>query len=802
MMIGAPGIAEIAIVAMAVLTGGVGFPVSLPPAEHDALLDKLAPESCLYFTCWSGSSAADGSSGNRTEQLIADPEIQQFLKQAEREFRAAAIKVGGPEGAMVGEAAPAMARMILTNPLCIYVADFTPPSPDGPPTIRAGLAVKTSTEVGAQIKKLLAMLPPDATVESSVAPGFRQLQVDAAAPPVVFGFKNEYFLATIGDKEMEALVKRASTDAPGWVKQLREKHDIDRVATISYANLGAVISKLGPLGGPQGAAVMEQLGLNNLTTFSAVTGLDDSGFVSFANVDAEGELKGILASMNGKPLTAADLATVPRSPYLAVVSKLNAGQIINSGLGIMKSVEPEAAAEFEQRLTSVDGVIGMSFQELVDSLGDTWSMFMTPEDGGFLSGVTLTVSLKDAAKVKQVADRLKQLAAQDSDPEGPSPIGVSTFQGQTIYYANSRRPMPIAPAWAVTDSHLVVGLFPQAIKSFMLHRSDQENLAAAPEVATHFQGDQGPLSVAYIDNKRLVELFYPLTHYGLRIVQGELAREGVIIDIGALPSTGAVTQHLGAGVSVARRTETGFEVEQRQVLPGTSAGATAPVAAALLLPAVARAERTRGVMKSQNNMKQILLAFHNFHDTFRAWPPLYGIDKDAKPTLSWRVYLLPYLEQSQLFDQFHMDEPWDSPHNRKLIAQMPSIYRAPGSKAPPTHTTYLAVQGKGSVLAPQDKSKAGERILSGPTGIRHIVDGTSNTVMVVQANDSRSVIWTKPGDYEYSAENPIQGLIGAVAGAINVGFADGSVRRLPASLPKETWNLLFQKDDGQPVELP
>ena len=84
----------------------------------------------------------------------------------------------------------------------------------------------------------------------------------------------------------------------------------------------------------------------------------------------------------------------------------------------------------------------------------------------------------------------------------------------------------------------------------------------------------------------------------------------------------------------------------------------------------------RRVIWSVNNMKQIGLAMFNYACQYKTLPPAYTTDKNGKPLLSWRVLLLPYMDEDGLYKQFHLDEPWDSEHNKPLVAQMPQTYRA------------------------------------------------------------------------------------------------------------------------------
>ena len=102
-----------------------------------------------------------------------------------------------------------------------------------------------------------------------------------------------------------------------------------------------------------------------------------------------------------------------------------------------------------------------------------------------------------------------------------------------------------------------------------------------------------------------------------------------------------------------------------------------------------------------NNEKQIMLAMHNYHDVNGSFPPAFSRGKDGKPLLSWRVLLLPFLDQKALYDQFHLDEAWDSPHNRALVSKMPEVFHCPAEKAALAaegKTRYLGARGAGTVL--------------------------------------------------------------------------------------------------------
>lgn len=196
---------------------------------------------------------------------------------------------------------------------------------------------------------------------------------------------------------------------------------------------------------------------------------------------------------------------------------------------------------------------------------------------------------------------------------------------------------------------------------------------------------------------------------------------------------------------------------------------------------------------SMNNMKQFMLAMHNYHDTIGHFPMAASVKKDGKRLMSWRVYLLPYLEQAPLYNEFHLDEPWDSDHNKKLIAKMPKIFAAPtlpAELAEKGMTTYVVPVGKGTLFG-RDKS----------VKLQEVTDGTSNTGAILEANAKNAVIWTKPDDIDVDADGLLSKLE-VSDGTFMLAFADGSVRRIKLNIDPKVLKHILQMADGNVVEIP
>lgn len=191
-----------------------------------------------------------------------------------------------------------------------------------------------------------------------------------------------------------------------------------------------------------------------------------------------------------------------------------------------------------------------------------------------------------------------------------------------------------------------------------------------------------------------------------------------------------------------------------------------------------------------NNLKQIGVALHGYEAARQRFPGSTTSTQPGQVGLSWRVAILPFLEEKSLYDQFKMNEPWDSEHNLKLVAQMPKVFRSPGSDAEEGYTNYLAVVGPNTVIANAGKG----------TRVQDITDGTSMTAVVVEVDDDHAVVWTQPADYEWEAGDLGAGLGQIWSGTFFATLADGSSRRIDLSAGPDLLRGLFTRNGGERVE--
>ncbi len=190
------------------------------------------------------------------------------------------------------------------------------------------------------------------------------------------------------------------------------------------------------------------------------------------------------------------------------------------------------------------------------------------------------------------------------------------------------------------------------------------------------------------------------------------------------------------------------------------------------------------------SLKQLCIAMHNYHDATNAFPPQSLVNKKGDRLLSWRVRLLPYFGQFNLYQQFRQDEAWDSTHNKQLIHQMPEIFRSSSLGQVAEGKTCL-------VLAQTENSFGGRR--GGPLLVGEITDGISNTIMIVETDPSKSVVWTKPDDLEIDLENVMDSVVHESAAGFWAAMADGSVRFFKRETPADTLKALLSINGGDLV---
>jgi hypothetical protein len=188
------------------------------------------------------------------------------------------------------------------------------------------------------------------------------------------------------------------------------------------------------------------------------------------------------------------------------------------------------------------------------------------------------------------------------------------------------------------------------------------------------------------------------------------------------------------------------------------------------------------------------LAVANYHETHGCYPPAYVAGPDGQPMHSWRVLILPFLEQGELYKLYNFAEPWNGPNNRKLASRIRHSYLRSGLESDQVHTTSFV-----AVVGPQTAWPGAKSIANKDLG-----DGAHDTLLVVEVPDGQ-FRWMEPKDLNFSEmsfridDSSKRGL-GSRLGGARVVSADGTVRTLPDDFDPNTLKAMLTANGGERVD--
>ncbi len=795
----------------ALLASFIGLPIAMPPAKEEPLMARVAPADCVAYASWAARVEPSARSNNQTEQLLAEPEVQAFAANLQQNILGAAIAAAKASGApaeqteKVAAAIDLFVRTLFTRSGAAFISRLEPNAKGV--DVQAGLLINggdSAAQLEQSLTDLIVLSGVTVSQETHIGYRFRKVSLPADEPlDIVWAAVNGNLMIGIGPRAIEDLNGRIQTGKePAWLTQLKTNLPIERRSTVSYVNIKRLMQSFLPLGGMDAEKVVAALGLKQLISLQSTSGLDQVGMSSRSLLAWDGQPQGVLTLLDDKGIAAGNLSHIPADSMTAVAMSFDLRKIFDFTLAAMKQIEPEAEEQARQSLALAQNMLGIDIAESLAALGTHWSLHVPTADGGGMA-TALVVEVRDQNRLLNLEKTLlSRLSTATGDIQGVGRVTKTPFGRYSITSLTMQTPLPFVPCWCITADKLVVGINPQAIKSVLSRQPADKSVAELPEVASRLSANNGggPLLVTFQDTPKAFAGMYAQLQIFLPMINGMAQQNNVPfnLDVATLPAQRTIGRHLRPSVTSIRRTARGLEFETQQTFPGLSVSpATTGVMVALLLPAVQAAREAARRTQSANNIKQQLLALHNYHDTFGTLPPAFTTSSDGKPLLSWRVAILPFIEQKALYDQFHHDEPWDSEHNKQFITKIPQVFTSPNHSAKPGMTNYLAVGGlHGSLAKPSAPgSKTGRRFAD-------FIDGLANTIAIVEATDALAVEWTKPVEWIPDEKEPIQGLLGMRPNGFLAGFVDGHVEFIAKSIEPEMLRRAFSRDDRQPITWP
>lgn len=391
-----------------------------------------------------------------------------------------------------------------------------------------------------------------------------------------------------------------------------------------------------------------------------------------------------------------------------------------------------------------------------------------------------------------------------SIPAGPQPVGQQYF---LPYFALLEAELEVNKAMlecidvarggqyaAVAGFHI-----PQELAVLL-----QGQLKNAPAAATPFLAltkvQSGLLNLKFVDGSpNDIQLQLRGRFEDQKAAQAGLGAIKFAIASGKMALSNAVSGNLGDNKAAAGVIAKLFDTIKTEVKDNElhmTYEANTPMLMALLLPAIQKVRVAANRALSGNNMRQIMIAMHNFHNDFARLPDAVSM-KDGKPLHSWRVQILPYLELDNLYKQIRMDEPWDSEHNLKIFESVPipKIYDHPGQAEGVNRKTFYKVYYSKPNKNPGAGFKLGVR-----TTFASLTDGSSNTVALVEAGPP--VLWYKPDDIEFDPNVPLPKLVSPWPdNRVQVAFFDGHIRSFWLGQKEDLWKAVITSNGGEAVDL-
>ncbi|MCA8985141.1 MAG: DUF1559 domain-containing protein [Planctomycetaceae bacterium] len=721
-------------------------------------------------------------------------------------------------------------------------------SEEGPPIPSVVLVLPEGGSWGRDAMSLInnALRQQGAELERKRIEGRQVARIDIPnTPGLEFGMWQEgsHLVLVVGPNAVASTIacatgKTANITTNARWKEIRDaKLDFSQnnLTWLDWQRLQEVYGGI-PLPTPQG----QELTVAEILAFIGLDKLDHVTFRSGykgRSLWSESTLAGL--GQAGGQLTLENLPPLPSKFTAFTAARIDPQGFYQRILGMARDAAAFAGQEdqLEGMLAQLPGLLGFDPQEdLLQHLGNVLCIYDDANGGAFGMGTALCVSLKDADQVRDFLsaqmDRFEEAEENGDLPELPVyPVRVEK-DGEELYVfdlAENDQTIQMGAIQVVGD-WLVLAVMPQSIEAFRM-RLDEElpRWTATSEYAEAFGELPREFTSLTIMNTR--ETYQMLLNWGMvalpfiqsAALQADLLRDGEDLPfyIEDFPPAERITSRLFPNVTITVADENGIRMISRASshgipLPGGNGGvgvaAVTGTLVALLLPAVQAARHAARQSQSKNNLKQIGLAMHNYHDTHNAFPRGTVANPRLKPNerLSWAYSILPFIEQAALYEQIQAGEAWDSADNslpsslRIPIFQDPAMPVDDFSEYGPIHYAGMAGVGKDAPELPKGHERAGVFGYNRETRMRDITDGTSNTIMITGVSEGIGP-WAQGGTSTLRSLtkkpyiNGPDGIGGPYSGGVLVLFCDGSVRLVSENIDPATLENLVKIADGNAI---
>jgi len=840
------------------ILGSLAWSVFGLQGKPDTAVEKLHPAKPVLLYVWDGLAAHEKSwNATAAKKSLMDSGLG---AQLEKLLAFVAAETGEPGV----ELAQKIFLQMFDKGASISVALG---EPGGLPLPQVTIILHGSASFERQLNQLLLAGPLKSLDPKTETIGGRKVTrvIIPNSPGVEVGWWSDggHLVIAGGMRGIEAALavaqgKSANLTTNATVQKLRLSKDFD-VASVGFLDLKSMLDlarniplpETVPGGEPATVGdVLKIAGLDRLGLVSGRWGFQGEAIVSDTTLQVPAPLTGLMSLFDQKPLTIADLPMIPANSEQFTFVRLDGSKVFTA---LLKSAQqafdkfaPPDAPPLDQLISQANGFIGFDLKnDLFEPLGDVVAFYL--ESGGLIPTATILVKLDDPKKITETLTQLEEHAIAAAAMAPPDTLQFRTKDfagGRKIHIIQVSGQAFFSPAWVVDGEWLAIGTTPQSVEAY-LKRVDGKLAKYKPSadlVTAQKTLPQKFVSLSYSDPRGGIQTalgFAPsgiaLAEMGIAELRRQRQRFGQEVDDTVefpltpedVPIAEEVTMPLFANVAVCTVDAEGVHWYTRNSIPGIpfpgapggSGGvesvAVVGVLVALLLPAVQQAREAARRAQSKNNMKQIGLAMHNYHDTHGHFPVGTVENADLKKPedrLSFLVEILPYLDQAAIYNRVEKKKGWKDEANAEVLkVQIPTYINPSQAELPVTDgyqpTTYVGIAGIGKEAATLkiNDPKAGVFGYDRKTRIRDITDGTSNTMMVSEA-------YKDLGPWSQGGVSTIRGLTskpyvngddgigrGKGSGGVHVLLGDGSVRFVSENINAEVFEALATMAGGEVI---
>jgi type II secretory pathway pseudopilin PulG len=812
------------------------------------LPDKLVPLDTVLLVRWDGTAAhAKAFSETAAHEALYESGLVPLLEKAFQGI----IDQAGPKGAMLDGPAGQALSHVKENGATVAVA-LAAPSPDGPP-IALPYAVVVFPEGGQFAEPLGQMLQQMAgmKVESQEIDG-REISSflvpDAPGIEVGWWVEGEHLVVAAGMNALPTAIAVASGELPNitanplWKEFGPESVDFEMTG-LSWLDLGNIREAYGempvpiPMAGPDGQPftvnqIAKVAGLDNVGAAVSQSGYKGKALWSETVLQVDGEKRGLLALSDHKPITLEQLPPLPADTMTFAAGSFSLSKFYTDLLSIVNDAAklgpPEIGQQVQQGIEAAPQILGFDPKtDLFDTLGNVTALYLdSSQDFLGFGGVAAIMEVKDAEKLQKTLNHM--LLMGEAAAGGEFTVVRSEKYGRQIISFEVEGVE--FGGLTVDENWVILGLMPQTVEVALLRIDGKlDHFVPSRELQAALAGMPKEFTSIAVSNPRqtyktlmgYAPLLFSAGKAGLRnsgMFPPDLEIPVALADI---PPSEVVIRPLFPNVMVGESTAQGFRWTSRNSLPslpfagdvgGVGSVGTIGVLTALLLPAVQQAREAARRSQSKNNMKQIMLAMHNYHEVYRSFPAgtIEDSAEDPDDRLSWLVSILPFADQAPLYEQIDRKSAWDSDANSEWTSFDINTFLNPSNPnigEGSTHYIGMAGIGEDAAELEVDHARAGVFGYDRKTRIRDIKDGTSNTIAITGASDDIGP-WAKGGRSTFRGltEEPYingpDGIGGPHHGGMHAGFADGSVRFISENIDQDLFKKLITINGGEPVRGP